>query len=306
MDFIILALVFLTFAVFSWAAVPDESRRMMRRRILSEVSDDKEVKRTSLLAVLATILGPLHKYMPLTVYMTRTTARVEEAGLKLPPLHFLVLQEMGVLASLMLYFVTVGMQKFNPMLMLLFGGMGFLVPSFWLGNCIKARRMTIQRDLPEVVDLLTLAVGAGSDFMSALGRIVREFRPCPVREELTIVLQEVGVGKRRRDAMRAFANRVKTPETSTFARTIIQVDRMGTGMAEALNILSEDMRMQRYNWAERYAQQAPMKMLIPLVLSLGAAMVVVAGPIFIRFFKGGLMEPPKMDAASAQQAGGGK
>jgi len=141
------------------------------------------------------------------------------------------------------------------------------------------------------VDLLSLCVGAGGDFMGALNRIVREFRPCPVREELGILLQEVRVGKRRRDALRAFAVRLKCPEASTFARTLIQVDRMGTGLAEALTILSEDMRLQRYHWAERFAQQAPLKMLIPLIFSLGAAMIIVAGPIMIQFFRGDLLSP---------------
>ena len=107
------------------------------------------------------------------------------------------------------------------------------------------------------------------------------------------------VGKRRRDALRAFATRLKCPEASTFARTLIQVDRMGTGLAEALTILSEDMRLQRYHWAERFAQQAPLKMLIPLIFSLGAAMTIVAGPILIQFFRGDLLSP-KMSAAQNQ------
>jgi len=143
---------------------------------------------------------------------------------------------------------------------------------------------------------LNLCVGAGSDFMTAMGRIVREFRPCPVRDELGMVLQEVRVGKRRRDALRAFAQRLQTPEASTFARTLIQVDRMGTGLSEALHVLSDDMRVARYHWADRFAQQAPVKMLFPLILSLGAAMIIVAGPILIQFFRGGLLSGPKMTA----------
>ena len=75
---------------------------------------------------------------------------------------------------------------------------------------------------------------------------------------------------------------------------------MGTGMSEALTILSEDMRLTRYHWAERFAQQAPMKMLIPLMISLGSAMIIVAGPILMQFIKGGLMSGPQMSAESAQ------
>ena len=218
------------------------------------------------------------------------TKVLEAAGMRIPPLHFLVVQEIGIVTGILLYFIMMG-HPINIAWLALFAIAGFFVPVAWLHNQIKARRMTVGRDLPEVVDLLALCVGAGGDFMGALSRIVREFRVCPVRDELGILLQEVRVGKRRRDALRAFATRLKCPEASTFARTLIQVDRMGTGLAEALTILSEDMRLQRYHWAERFAQQAPLKMLIPLIFSLGAAMVIVAGPILIQFFRGDLLSP---------------
>ena len=143
-------------------------------------------------------------------------------------------------------------------------------------------------------------MGAGSDFMGALERIVKEYRPCPIRDELGITLQEVKLGKRRRDALRSFAKRLQIPEASTFARTLIQVDRMGTGLADAMYILSEDMRLERHNWADRYAQQAPLKLLLPLVLSLAAAMTVVAAPIMVKFMRGGLMTGSGMGGAGQQ------
>lgn len=291
-------LVFVSVALLAWSLLPNEASRLVRKRIYSEVH---AAKRPSLLTQLGEALAPLHRRLPTTVYCDRATKLIEAAGLRLPPLHFLVLQELGALAGVILYLATMGAGKLNPMWLSMFVGGGFMVPSFWLNNRTKERRMTVARDLPEVVDLLTLCVGAGSDFMGALNRIVREFRPCPVREELSILLQEVRVGKRRRDALRAFAQRLQTPETSTFARTLIQVDRMGTGMAEALTILSEDMRIARYHWAERFAQQAPMKMLLPLILSLGSAMIIVAGPILIKFMRGGLMSGVNM-SASGQEA----
>ncbi len=292
-DPVVWVLTFLSVAVFVWAVLPDASRRLVRRRIFSEVSAEK---RPSLLEQVTKLLGPINRRLPTQGYCDRITRTLEAAGLRVSPLQFLVVQEFGVVAGLGAYFVLRGRDPLNIALLVGFGVAGFIVPMVWIRNHTQARRMTVQRDLPEVVDLLNLSVSAGSDFMTALGRIVREFRPCPVRDELGMVLQEVRVGKRRRDALRAFATRLKTPEASTFARTLIQVDRMGTGLAEALAILSEDMRLQRYHWAERFAQQAPMKMLIPLVFSLGAAMVIVAGPILIQFFRGDLMGAPKMSA----------
>lgn len=293
-----LVLAFLSMALLGWALLPDASRRLVRRRIYSEVS---AVKRPSLLAQLANLLRPLNRRLPLDWYCQRTTTVLDAAGLRLPPLHFLVIQEMGVATGLLVYFITMGNKPINVTWLAAFVMAGFFIPIMWLRNQIQNRRLTISRDLPEVADLLNLCVGAGSDFMSALARIIREFRPCPVRDELGIVLQEIRMGKRRRDALRAFATRLKTPEASTFARTLIQVDRMGTGIAEALAVLSEDMRLSRYHWAERFAQQAPMKMLIPLLFSLGAAMIIVAGPILLKFFRGDLMGPPKMSVVGGVQ-----
>lgn len=288
------ALVFLSVSIFTWACVPDATRQLMRRRILSEVA---KKSRPPLIAVIGRWLEPINKRLPLKAYSVWANRLLESAGWKLPILHWLALQEIGAVTGAAVYFVLEGFKRPNATGLMVAALAGSVVPVLWLRNQIKLRRLTVVRDLPEIVDLLTLSVNAGSDFMTALSRIVREFRPCAVREELGIVLQEVRVGKRRRDALKAFALRLQTPETSTFSRTLIQVDRMGTGMAEALTVLSEDMRLQRYHWAERFAQQAPVKMLLPLILSLGAAMMIVAGPILLKFFRGDLMSAPKMTAA---------
>ncbi len=291
-------MVFLSVASLAWAMLPDASRRAVRRRLYTEVSP---VSRPSLLSRIASRLEPVNRRLPLAWYTKRIPPVMESAGVRLSLLEFLSCQEMTAAGAAMVYFALGGKSQLNVAWLGLFAVIGFIIPIVWLQNRIKTRRLTISRDLPEVADLLNLCVGAGSDFMTALGRIVKEFRPCPVREELGIVLQEIRMGKRRRDALRAFSDRLKCPEASTFARTLIQVDRMGTGLTEALEVLSEDMRIQRFNWAERFAQQAPMKMLIPLVFSLGAAMIIVAGPILIKFLKGDLMSPPRMSATSAAQ-----
>src|SRR6185295_12836425 len=214
-------------------------------------------------------------------------SKIEAAGLRMTAIQFLVLQEIGAITGLFLYTLLIGFDRMSLPALIVFLLGGFWVPSFWLGQRVNTRKFTISRDLPEIVDLLSLCVDAGLDFMNALNKIVREFRRCPTTEELGIVLQEVRVGKRRRDALRAFSARIQTPETSSFTRTLVQADRMGTGIAEALRVLSEDMRLQRYHWAERFAQQAPMKMLLPLMLSLASALTIVTGPILGQFLSGG-------------------
>jgi tight adherence protein C len=76
------------------------------------------------------------------------------------------------------------------------------------------------------------------------------------------------------------------PDLSTFARTLIQADKMGTSVTDALNILSEDMRLARYRRGEQMALKAPLKMLIPLLLFIFPVVgILVAGPILLDFIE---------------------
>lgn len=288
----LLAILWFSFvAILVVAIVPSESRRLVRQRI-SEVA---VAKRPPVTLRLLNRVASLNQFLAIGWYIRGLGRALEKAGIRLAANQFLSIQE--ILAVLVMgiasFLMTRGGQKFDLGMFLLAGFLGFIAPLLWLRQRIHLRRMTVSRDLPEVVDLLALCVSAGTDLMGAMNRVVREFRPCPLRDELSMFLQEVRVGRRRRDALREMAIRLDTPEALAFTRTLIQVDRMGTGLNQAMPVLSEDMRMQRYNWAERYAQQAPMKMLIPLVLSLAAAMVIVAAPILVKFFRGGLMDPAK-------------
>lgn len=276
-----------------WALMPSASSRRIRQRLQSEGLAIEVSSQSPVMSRVSRALAPLHRLPPVQGYLVGVSQKLDTAGLHFPAVRFLIFQE-GALALAIggyLYLANSGVVQFNTGFLVMVTLLGVGLPMFWLNNAIQERRATIARDLPELVDLLNLCVGAGADFMSAMGRIVREFRPCPARDELAIVLSEVRVGKRRRDALRAFAERIRTAEASTFARTLIQADRMGTGLIDALAVLSEDMRLQRYHWAERFAQQAPMKMLLPLLLSMGSALVIVAAPILVQFLRGGFFNP---------------
>jgi tight adherence protein C len=85
------------------------------------------------------------------------------------------------------------------------------------------------------------------------------------------------------------SRRLDIPEISSFVQTIIQAERMGTPVAEAFTILSEDTRMQRFHRGERIALQAPIKILIPLIFFIMPVIgIVIGGPILLQFMAGGL------------------
>jgi tight adherence protein C len=163
---------------------------------------------------------------------------------------------------------------------------GYMLPEFWIKSRIKKVKENILRYLPDTVDLLGLCVNAGLDFMIALKYVVEKSTPTVVIDELRNMNQEINVGKPRRDALRDLAKKYELPDLSTFSRTLIQADRMGTSVIEALNILSEDMREARFRRGEAMALKAPLKMLGPLLFFIFPVVaILVAGPVFLDFFQ---------------------
>ena len=173
------------------------------------------------------------------------------------------------------------------------GAIGFVLPDLWRQARIRRRRKALVRPLPEVIDLLSLCVGAGLDFLVAINKVVevmaaqrRGALQGALIEELSAVSQEVRLGKRRSEALKAMARRAGVPEISSFVRTLVQADRMGTPIIEALAIHAEDVRFQRFNRAERAALKAPIKILFPLVFCIMPCVAIIVGaPIFIQFMK---------------------
>ena len=174
----------------------------------------------------------------------------------------------------------------HPLFFLLALSLGFILPDLWLRSRHQGRQQAILRFLPEVTDLLSVSVRAGLDFFGAVTKVVsaREFQREPLTEELSLVLQEVKLGKRKAEALKAMSKRVNLPEVSSFVRTIVQAERMGTPIAEALGIHSDDVRFERVQRAERAAMKAPIKILIPLIFFIMPCVAIIIGaPIFIQF-----------------------
>jgi tight adherence protein C len=286
---LITAMIFLCAGLVVWGLQAGSSTRTskaMQDRFHSEFGGEEERRAAWITALQPMIrlnraLGLEQKRNQLENYLTAGKVTLSQS-------EFLVVKELAAAAGVAAYLAMGGLRQFDPLMMSVVLAGAFFLPEVWLRYRITRRRRSIAKDLPEVVDLLALCVEAGADFMNALQRVVREYRRCPLRDELGLLLQEVRVGKRRREAFRSLANRVQVPEVTALSRTIIHADRMGTGMVQALRIMSEDCRLQRYHQAERFAQQAPLKMLIPMVFVMFSVLLVVAGPVMLQFIRGEL------------------
>ena len=163
----------------------------------------------------------------------------------------------------------------------------WVVPSIWLRGAVNRRHSSIQKSLPFVLDLLTLSVEAGMDFISALQRNCRLRRLDPLNEELLRMTKEIQVGSSRRDALRNMADRVRQPDLKSVAFALIQADELGVSIGAMLRIQSEQLRSRRFDRAERKAAEAPVKMLGPLMLCIfPAVFIILLGPIVRQAMKG--------------------
>ena len=165
----------------------------------------------------------------------------------------------------------------------------FLQPVMWLRGVLRRRHLSIQKALPFVLDILTLSVEAGMDFISALQRNCKSRRLDPLNEELLRMTKEIQVGSSRKEALRNMVERVKQPDLKSVASALIQADELGVSIGSILRIQSEQLRSRRFDRAEKLAAEAPVKMLGPLMLCIfPAVFIILLGPIIGQAMKGGL------------------
>jgi tight adherence protein C len=181
------------------------------------------------------------------------------------------------------------MTKQGPIRMLAaFAGgavVGFLLPPMWLRSRVSRRQQAIIRALPDALDLLTICVEAGLGFDAAMSKVYEKWSN-DLAMAFGRVLQEIQLGKTRREALRDIADRMEVPDMSTFVAAIIQADQLGVSIAKVLRIQSDQMRVKRRQRAQEKAQQAPVKMVIPLVLLVFPSIwIVLLGPAGIQLFE---------------------
>lgn len=161
-------------------------------------------------------------------------------------------------------------------------------PALWLKREVNARHFNIRRSLPFVLDLLTLSVEAGMDFMSALRRHVERDRINPLNEELIRVIREIQLGKTRREALRDMSRRVDLPDLRSVVNALAQADELGVSIGSILRIQSDQIRLRRFERAEKLANEAPVKLLFPLLFFIfPSVFLILLGPIIARLLQQG-------------------
>jgi tight adherence protein C len=166
--------------------------------------------------------------------------------------------------------------------------LGFFLPNLILNHQIQGRQKKIMSGLPDALDLLVVCVEAGLGLDAAMKRVAEDFKSsCPVlSQEFIMVNLEINAGLERQQALRNLSERTGVEELTTLCAILIQADRFGTSIAQALRVQSDTMRTNRRQKLEELANKTPVKLVFPLLLFIfPAVMVVIIGPGAIKVYE---------------------
>lgn len=208
--------------------------------------------------------------------------KLQAAGVTMPPQTFLAIKSALSIGCLLVGgLMTIRGNAVGVFVGLALAALMFRFPDIYLSKKQSGRRFEMERSLPDTLDLLTVSVEAGLGFDSAISKVCEKMKG-PLVDEFATMGHEIRVGESRRQALRNMSDRVGSPLVSSFCRSIIQADELGTSLGRTLRVQAVDMRIKRQLQAEEKAMKAPVKMLFPTVLFIFPAMfIVILSPAFI-------------------------
>lgn len=174
---------------------------------------------------------------------------------------------------------------------LLFGiPLGWMYPSLWLGERRKLRSKRVIRDLPVFLDFITMAVEAGLNITGAIEQAVQKGPPGPLSQEFSRMLRDLRAGLPRAESLRRMAERMDISQISNFTSALIQADRVGASLSDTLRAQAMQRREERFLRAEKLALEAPVKMMLPLVMFFFPLIfVVLAYFIYLQMKQQGIL-----------------
>ena len=281
--------IFLSATFFIYLILPDFRRRAAMARLGAAAGKEElESPLLNMMMPLLRAVAPWVAHYKLPAYRSTKLTQIAAAGMKdaLTTDEFLAWKiSFAVLGPLMMAFVFQFAR--HPLMIVLFVVLFSFFPDLLLRGMVTKRRQDIIRALPFSVDLLTLVVEAGLDFSQGLQRVVERGQPGPLADELSLMLREIRLGTTRADALRGLAKRCAVPEVASFSSVLIQADRLGASIGQVLRSQADVMRAERFVRAEKAGAKAATMILLPLVIFiLPAALLVIVGPVLLRFIYG--------------------
>lgn len=234
-------------------------------------------------------LDPFSKAIPLSPSeVSRTRAWLIQAGYR-DSRHLTVYVGSRLFCALLGMALVVAVAGFkSPYLMIGVGGFGFFLPRLVLKRMIRNRQRRITLGLPDALDLAVICVEVGLGLDQAMQRVGQDLHHAhpDLSDEFHLVNLEMRAGKPRAEALRNLAERTGVDDIKGLVGTLIQTDRFGTSVAQALRVHSDSLRTERRQRAEEQAAKTTIKMVVPLVLFvLPSIIFVTLGPAVIQLVR---------------------
>ncbi len=195
----------------------------------------------------------------------------------------------GVLLGMGFGFASWGMTQKGYTSIIIGGGLGFYLPEIWLWFARRGRQEKIFLSLPDALDLLVVCVEAGLGLDAGMRKVAEElYDSAPeMCTEFNMANMQLQMGRPRREVLHDLGIRTGVDDMKALAAILIQADKFGSSIAQALRVQSDSMRVKRRQMAEEKAQQTAVKMIFPLVLFIFPGIfVVLVGPAAIMLLNG--------------------
>jgi len=286
----IIIFVTIVVAVFSFAAAAFAPSSVLGSRLRAlGWQGEPEPERPPIRERIEQALDPLSKALPLSpAEVSKARGWLIQAGYR-DARHVSMYVGSRILFALLGFFIVIAISGFDS-LSLLIGvtGLGFMLPRFILKRMITERQHRIKVGLPDALDLTVICVEAGLALDQAMMRVGEDLRHAhpELSNEFHLVNLEMRAGKPRVEALQNLAARTGADDIRQLVATLVQTDRFGTSVAQALRVHSDSLRTERRQRAEEQAAKTSIKMIIPLVLFiLPSILIVTLGPAIIQLYR---------------------
>ena len=291
MVLVLAILIFITvaLAIFAFGAAAYAPSSIIGSRLRSLSWQRPQPEKPAITDRFEQALDPLSKALPLSSDDTsRTRGWLVQAGYR-ESRHLTIYQGVRVLFAA-IGFVSVllisGLK--SPPLLVGVTGLGFFIPRFILKRMINDRQARIRVGMPDALDLTVICVEAGLSLDQAMMRVGEDLRHAhpDLSDEFYLMNLELRAGKPRAEALRNLYNRTGVDDIKALVTTLVQTDRFGTSIAQALRVHSDSLRTERRQRAEEQAAKTTIKMIPPLVVFvLPSIIIVTLGPAIIQLYR---------------------
>jgi len=292
MDLLLPILIFVTIAVvvFAFGAATVAPTSVLGSR-LREIGwqRTKAPEKPQIRERIQQALDPLSRALPISPNdVSKTRALLIQAGYR-DQQHVSIYRGLRVLFAAVGFFSVFLVSGFNsPLLLLGLFAFGFFVPRFMLKRKIQQRQLRIRLGLPDALDLTVICVEAGLPLDQAINRVGEDLQHAhpELSTEFHLFNLETRAGKPRVEALRNLAARTGVEDVRSLVGTLVQTERFGTSVAQALRVHSDSLRTERRQRAEEQAAKTTVKMIIPLVLFVMPSLIfVTVGPAVIQLMR---------------------